>query len=116
MRFTKEIQLFNIGEKIFPVDFSGFQNVTTNELDICILEDSVKEKLKKGEPLIVISKPYLVNKHCGWFFDNEYFINVKFKDSNEIYSIMNSKTNVFKSHYNYICFLAECEECAKLGY
>ena len=113
MKVTKEIQLFNIGEEIFPVDFSGFQNVTTNESDI-FSDYSIKERLKKGEPLIVISKPYLVG-HRGWF-DDEYFINVKFKNSNEIYSIMNSKTNVFKSHYNYICFIADCEECAAFGY
>lgn len=115
MSFTKEIQLFNIGEEIFPVDFSGFQNVTTNESDICFLEiDSIKVRLEKGEPLTVISKPYLV-KHRGWF-DNEYFINVKFKNSNEIYSIINSKTNVFKLHYDYICFIADCEESVAFGY
>lgn len=115
MKFTKEIQLFNIGEEIFPVDFSGFQNVTTNKLDICYLEiNSIKERLEKEEPLIVTSKPYLV-EHRGWF-DNEYFINVKFKNSDEIYSIMNSKTNVFKSYYDYICFIADCEECAAFGY
>ena len=74
----------------------------------------VKERLEKGEPLIVMSKPYLVG-HRGWF-DDEYFINVKFKNSDEIYSIMNSKTNVFKSYYDYISFISDCEECAAFGY
>ena len=113
MQATKEIKLFDIGEEIFPVDFSGFLNVTTDESDISS-ENSIKERLRKGEPLIVMSKPYLV-VHRGWF-DNEYFINVKFKNSDEIYSIMNSKTNVFKSYYDYICFIADCEECAAFGY
>lgn len=113
MKATKEIKLFNIGDEIFPVDFSGFLNVTTYESDISS-EDSVKERLSKGEPLIVMSKPYLVG-HRGWF-DDEYFINVKFKNSDEIYSIMNRKTNVFKSYYDYICFIADCEECAAFGY
>ena len=115
MQATKEFKLFNIGEEIFPTDFSGFLNVTTYEPDIRFLEtDSIKERLEKGETLIVMSKPYLVG-HRGWF-DDEYFINVKFKNSDEIYSIMNSKTNVFKSYYDYISFIADCEECAAFGY
>ena len=113
MQATKEFKLFNIGDEIFPVDLSGFLNVTTYESDISS-EDSVKERLEKGEPLIVMSKPYLVGHRC--WFDDEYFINVKFKNSDEIYSIMNSKTNVFKSYYDYISFITDCEECAAFGY
>ena len=41
MQATKEFKLFNIGDEIFPVDLSGFLNVTTYESDTSS-EDSVK--------------------------------------------------------------------------
>ena len=61
MKFTNDTKLFSIGDEIFPTDFSGFSVITADKVSFLDFEqDSVKAKLNKGKPLIVVSKPYVV--------------------------------------------------------
>lgn len=113
MRFTSNTKLFNIGDEIFPTDFSSFSVIPDDESDFRDEELSVKAKLDKGNPLIVVSEPYLADRGI---FDEEWYINVKFEDSDKIYSIFNSDTNVFSDWYDYICYVVDCEECFAFGY
>ncbi len=109
MEFSKKEQLFKIGEKIYPVDFSSF-NKNGEHVDN---EDEIKDKLMNGIPFIVVSLPFFSS--YGWF-ENEYFINVRMEGDNNTYAIFNSDCNVFKNHFGYVEFIADCEMCAAFGY
>lgn len=120
-RFTTPIRLFNIGEAIFPIDFSMFHLIEeedpNREFSIFELDekkDEVKEKLEKGIPLVVLSAPYQIEKF-GWF-ENEYYIKVMIADTEEVFSIANSRTNVFKNVFKYLEYVYDCEACASCGY
>ena len=79
-----EISTYNIGDKIYPIDFSYFsykrngKNVYKKLYDKI---DQITEQLNKGIPLIVVSKPYTKKNN------DSYFIDVTF-DNIEIYSII----------------------------
>lgn len=114
MEFTRATQIFNIGDKIFPVDLSAF-HMKSGERDWCgFKKDEARNKLKNGKPMVVISIPYLIPVN-GWF-ENEYYIDVKFEDSDETYVIFNSNTNVFKNFFTYLGWIEDAEECAAFGY
>lgn len=120
-KFTTSINQFNIGDAIFPVDFSMFHlieeetsNVKLSFLELEKKRDEIREKLSKGIPLIVLSAPYRIEKF-GWF-ENEYYIKVMIADTEEVFSIANSKVNVFKNVFKYIEFVNDCEACASCGY
>jgi len=119
MEFTKEEEIFKIGEKIFPVDFSMFHKPEDEINGYSSLpeyvEDELRDKLEAGIPLIVKSIPYQLRKFG--LFEDEYYIEVVFEDSPEtLYSIANTKTNVFKNLWEYIDFVEDCRACAACGY
>lgn len=116
MKFTKQEKIYEIGDAIYPTDMSALHR---KEADSCFLdahddEYEVREKLRDGHPFIVISEPYL-KRNIGWF-ENEYYIDVKFDDSDVVYCIFNSSTNVFTDYWEMLEFIADCEECAAFGY
>lgn len=115
MKFSDNKKCFEIGDKIFPFDLSGFDWKTDEWHLNSTKKDEVKEQLRNGIPLIVMSEPHKKSCDSGWFVE-EYFIDVKFVDSDEVYEILNSSTNVFKSYYSYLEFTEDCEECAAFGY
>ena len=109
-------KIFEIGEKIYPSDFSYFQ-LKNGETDFFYLKrEEIKDKLKKGKPLIVNSLPYRREDDKGYLYEGCYFIDVKFEDSEEVYSILNTKTNVFKNYLKYLDWEEDCEMCAAFGY
>ena len=116
MKFTKEEKIFEIGEKIFPVDFSGFHKVE-DEINghSSLRQYELRDKLYSGIPLIVMSIPYQQRK-MDWFTD-EYFIEVVFEDDPEtIYSTENTDTNVFKTAGEYISYVDDAHACSLMGY
>lgn len=116
MKFSKKEKIYEIGDAIYPTDMSALHR---KEVDSCFLdayddEYEVLEKLRKGHPLIVVSEPYLKRK-IGWF-ENEYYIDVKFAKSDVVYCIFNSSTNVFTDYWDMLEFIDDCETCAAFGY
>ena len=116
MKFTKQDKIYEIGDPIYPTDMSALHR---KEADSCFLdahddEYEVREKLRDGHPFIVVSEPYL-KRNIGWF-ENEYYIDVKFDDSDVVYCIFNSKTNVFTDYWEMLEFIEDCETCAAFGY
>lgn len=116
MEFSKQEKIYEIGDAIYPTDMSALHR---KECDTCFLdahddESDVREKLLDGYPLIVVSEPYL-KRNIGWF-ENEYYIDVKFAKSDVVYCIFNSSTNVFTDYWDMLGFIADCEECFALGY
>lgn len=116
MEFSKQEKIYEIGDAIYPTDMSALHR---KEVDTCFIdahddESDVREKLRDGHPLIVVSEPYLKHK-IGWF-ENEYYIDVKFAKSDVVYCIFNSSTNVFTNYLDMLEFLLDCEECAAFGY
>jgi ABC-type uncharacterized transport system substrate-binding protein len=113
MKFTKQEKLYEIGEKIFPTDMSALHRKDGMLCDSFDVSD-IRDKIRKGHPFVVVSEPY-EKFNVGWF-DHEYYIDVKFKDSDVVYCIFNSKCNVFKDYWKMLEFVADCEECFALGY
>lgn len=118
-KFTQPDRIFQIGQKIFPVDFSMFHKPEDEIEGYSSLRswevDELKKKLENGIPLIVKSIPYKLASMGG--FRNEYYIEVSFKDSPEVlYCTGNSKSCVFNNAYQYLEFLRDCEACAMCGY
>jgi len=116
MEFSKQEKIYEIGDAIYPTDMSALHR---KEVDTCFIdahddESDVREKLRDGHPLIVVSEPYLKHK-IGWF-ENEYYIDVKFAKSDVVYCIFNSSTNVFTNYWDMLEFISDCEECFALGY
>jgi len=117
MKYTKQDKIYEIGEAIYPTDMSSLHR---KETDSCFLdahddEYKVRDRMvRDGHPLIVVSEPYLKSS-IGWF-ENEYYIDVKFDDSDVVYCIFNSSTNVFTNYWEMLGFVADCEMCAALGY
>ena len=112
MNFTTPEKIFNIGDIIFPVDFSGFHvpydevpgYSSINEYE----EDEVKRMLSNGIGFEVVSEPYLTS--CGWM-QNEYFIKVKLQGDSKIYCILNSKCLVYDNAYKYNAYIDACAAC-----
>lgn len=113
MKFTKQEKLYEIGEKIYPTDFSAFHRKDGEYVDRFDIDD-IRDKIREGNPFVVVSEPY--EKFNVGLFDHEYYIDVKFKDSDVVYSIFNSNCNVFKDYWKMIEFVADCEECFAFGY
>ena len=116
MEFTKQGKIYEIGEAIYPTDMSGLHR---KEADSCFIdahddEHEVRDRLRDGHPLIVVSEPYL-KSHIGWF-ENEYYIDVKFDDSDVVYCIFNSSTNVFTDYWEMLGYIDDREECFVFGY
>lgn len=114
MRFTKPFKIFNIGDKIFPVDFSLTHKKGENTRLEQSEEGRLKEGLEKGIGFIVISMPYQI-PNFGWFAD-EYYIDVKVEGTEDIYTIGNTIVNVFWNAGDYNEFVYDCEACASCGY
>lgn len=113
MKFTKPEKIYEIGEKIFPTDMSALHR--KDGVDMFSWDSSdVRNKLEDGHPFVVVSEPY-EKFNVGWF-DHEYYIDVKFKDSDVVYCIFNTKCNVFKDYWKMLEFVSDCEECFALGY
>ena len=113
MKFTKPEKIYEIGEKIFPTDMSALHRKDGMLCDSFDVSD-IRDKIRKGHPFVVVSEPY-EKFNVGWF-DHEYYIDVKFKDSDVVYCIFNSKCNVFKDYWKMLEFVADCEECFAFGY
>jgi len=113
--FSKKKQIYNIGDKLFPVDMSSFmQHDESDNVSNYFKADDVREKLRTGrKPLIVVkAEPY---QH-DWHGQTEYFIDVKFENSDEIYRIFNSDCLVYDNWLDYECYLESAEEDAAFGY
>ena len=113
MKFTKQEKLYEIGEKIFPTDMSALHRKDGEYVDRFDIDD-IRDKIREGNPFVVVSEPY--EKFNVGLFDHEYYIDVKFKDSDVVYCIFNSNCNVFKDYWKMIEFVADCEECFAFGY
>ena len=113
MKYTKQEKLYQIGEKIFPTDLSAFHRKDDEYVDHFDMDD-IRDKIRKGNPFIVVSEPY--EKRDIWLFEHEYYIDVKFKDSDVVYCIFNTKTNVFNKYWDMLEFVEDCEQCASMGY
>ena len=112
IKFTKQDKIYEIGDAIYPTDMSALHRKEANSFHDD--EYEVRQRLLHGYPLIVVSEPYL-KSNIG-LFENEYYIDVKFDDSDVVYCIFNSKTNVFTEYGEMLEFIADCEECAAFGY
>lgn len=116
MKFSKQEKIYEIGDAIYPTSMASLhrKEVDTSFIDAHDDESNVREKLRDGYPFIVVSEPYL-KRNIGWF-ENEYYIDVKFDDSDVVYCIFNSSTNVFTNYWDMLEFISDCEECFAFGY
>lgn len=110
MEFTKDIKIYEIGAKIYPTDMSALHRKDGEYCD----EDLVRNRLRNGHPFIVLSEPY--EKSNMGLFEHEYYIDVKFENSDVVYCIFNTDCNVFTDYLEQMDFIDDCERCFALGY
>ena len=114
MKFTKSFKIFNIGDKIFPVDFSLVHKKDESTRLKQEEEWKLKEGLGNDIGFIVISMPYQIpTLNC---FADEYYIDVKVEGTEDIYTIGNTIVNVFWTAADYNEFVEDCDACAWCGY
>lgn len=107
MKYTTNQTIFEIGDKIYPADLSNCHSKSDNvERDSLFIYTcfNVDDKIKKGNPLVVVSKPYA--KFNVGIMEHEFYIDVKFEDDDTIYCIMNFGTHVFKTYGQYCDYIA----------
>ncbi|WQJ53805.1 MAG: hypothetical protein [Wendovervirus sonii] len=111
--FSEAKQLFNNGDELFVVDLSTFMQhkESTDDYHKSGIVQEIQRKERK--PLIVVNaKPYPYQ----WRDRTEFFIDVKFKDMDEVYRICNSTSLVYKNWFDYAAYIEDAEECACFGY
>ena len=109
-------KIYEIGEKIYPTDMTSLHR---KDCDTCFIdahadEDEVRQNLRSHNPFIVISEPY-AKRNVGWF-EFDYYIDVKFDNSDVVYTIFNTDSNVYTDYWEMLAFIDDCERCAAFGY
>jgi len=115
IHFSKPDVLYNIGDKLYPVDLGSFmQHDTDSEWLDRFKADDARHKIRyEQKPLIVVNNiPY---EHM-WMGQTEYFIDVKFEGSDELFRIFNTKSLVYTDWSSYDDEMTDIEECAEFGY